>query len=62
MTRFKESKRIEAAIKHKNNSDLLWAQKYCQSRLSTSTMKEHKKHWNKLINTIENVLSEIENE
>jgi hypothetical protein len=30
MTRFKELKRIDAAIEHKNNAELLWALGYCR--------------------------------
>ena len=59
MTRFKELKRIETAIKHKNNSELLWSLEYCENRLSNSTMKEHIKHWNKLIKQVKNTISEI---
>jgi hypothetical protein len=33
MTRLKELKRIEAAIEHKNNAELLWALEYCRMRL-----------------------------
>ena len=58
MTRFKELKRIEAAIKYKNNDELLWSLDYCESRLSLAKLKEHKKHWSKLIKDIKNVLNE----
>jgi hypothetical protein len=48
MTRFKELKRIEAAIEHKNNADLQWALEYCRMRLSLAPRKDHQKHWQKL--------------
>jgi len=56
MTRFKEPRRIEHAIKYHNEAELLWAKKYCESRLSWTTMKEHRKHWSKLLRRIEDVL------
>ena len=49
MSRFKEGKRIAAAIEHKNKNELLRAIEHCQIRLSLATIKEHKKHQNKLI-------------
>ena len=45
MSRFKELNRIEEAIKHKNISELHWAQSYSQMRVGTAEMKEHVKHW-----------------
>jgi len=56
MTRFKELERINKAIEHKNKQELLWSLKYCQNRLSLSTIKEHKKHWNKLIKKINSTI------
>jgi len=56
MSRFKELNRINEAIDHKNKQELLWALQYCESRLSLSTMKEHKKHWNKLIKKLNSTL------
>lgn len=58
MTRFKELKRIEAAISHKNLEELKWAESYCKSRLASASMKEHQKHWNKLLKKIENAFDE----
>ena len=62
MSRFKENRRINEAIKHRNSSELLWALEYCQSRLSIATMKEHIKHWNKFIERIKSALSETDDE
>lgn len=45
MTRFKELARIQAAIKHRNESELRWAVEYCQMRLRLATRKDHAKHW-----------------
>jgi len=39
MTRFKELARIEAAIKHRDESDLRWALEYCRMRVSNCTRK-----------------------
>lgn len=58
MTRFKELKRIEAAISHKNIEELKWAESMCKDRLASASMKEHKKHWNTLLKKIENALDE----
>ena len=58
MSRFKELNRINSSIKHKNKEELLWALDYCQMRLGIDKMKEHKKHWNKLIKQIQGVLNE----
>lgn len=48
MTRFKELKRIDAAIEHKNNAELLWALGYCRMRLGIAPGKDHQKHWHEL--------------
>ena len=53
MTRFKELRRIEAAIEHENEPELEWAREYCQSRLQYAELKEHQKHWRKLISRID---------
>ena len=45
MTRFKELARIQAAIKHRNESELRWAFDYCQMRLRIATRKDHAKYW-----------------
>jgi len=48
MTRFKELKRIEAAIKQRNKSELEWALGYCKMRLSITQRKDHEKHWRRI--------------
>jgi hypothetical protein len=45
MTRFKELERIEAAIEHRNKSELHWALDYCRIRLQIAPRKEHTKYW-----------------
>jgi hypothetical protein len=45
MTRFKERARIEAAIEHRNRSELLWAEGYCRMRLAIAPRQDHQKYW-----------------
>ena len=61
MTRFKEQRRIELAIKHRNMSELLWALKYCEQRFKFSSMKHHEKRWRKQIKQIRTTIQQIEN-
>jgi hypothetical protein len=56
MTRFKELRRIEAAIEHKNKSDLEWALGYCKIRLQTAPRKDHQQHWRKIEKEVRNAL------
>lgn len=48
MSRFKEQRRIEQAINHKNQEELEWALSYSRLRLKTASMKHHEKHWRKI--------------
>ena len=57
MTRFKEFRRIELAIKNKDNKELLWALSYCKMRLKLATMKQHIKHWQKLIDKLSDTIN-----
>ena len=52
MTRFKELKRIESAIEHKDKKEILWALDYGESRLELAKMKSQIKHWSKLIDKL----------
>ena len=47
MTKFKELRRIKAAITHGNIAELQWALRYCEMRVAVATMKEHAKFWTK---------------
>ena len=60
MSRFKELNRIEAAIKSQNQEDLDWALSYAQVRFKTAAMKEHIKHWQKIINRVSSAITEAE--
>jgi hypothetical protein len=60
MTRFKELRRIEAAIEHRNEAELRWALGCCQMRLRILTMKRHEKEWRRLEKEIRTILLAIE--
>ena len=60
MTRFKELKRIESAIKHKDKKEILWALDYCKSRLQFAKMKSQVKHWTKLVDKLKSEINESE--
>jgi hypothetical protein len=59
MTRFKELRRIESAIEHKNEAELHWAMDYCKMRLKIATMKPHKDHWRRIENKVKTALAEM---
>ena len=48
VTRFKEGRRIEAALKNSDASELEWAATYCRMRIGLATRKDHLKHWQAL--------------
>jgi hypothetical protein len=48
MTRFKELRRIEAAIEHSDLSELEWAMSYCKTRLQTARTKGLQKYWRQI--------------
>jgi hypothetical protein len=60
MTRFKEKRRIDAAIAHGNRTELEWALSYCEMRLKLATMKHHQKHWCAIERRVRNALKKIE--
>jgi hypothetical protein len=53
-------KRIEAAIKHKDQAALLWALGYCTIRIEIATRKEHLKHWRKIESKVRSALQAVE--
>ena len=65
MTRFKELKRIEDAIKNKDQGQLLWAVDYCKMRmeiapkigLQPKAVKSHIKTWQNILDKVELALS-----
>jgi hypothetical protein len=52
MTRFKELRRIEAAILHRNEAELRWALEYCEMRVKiasqVATMKRQGPYWRRM--------------
>jgi hypothetical protein len=59
MTRFKERQRIENAIKNRDVRELEWAVKYCEMRIPIATMKQHVKHWTKILEKVKTILDEL---
>ena len=59
MSRFKQLRRIENAIKHKNQEELSWALDYAQMRLKLASMKRHEKHWRKMLKQIQDAAESI---
>jgi hypothetical protein len=58
MSRFKELRRFEAAIDHKNKQELEWAKGYCAMRLSSATRKDHQEHWRHLEEKVNQALQD----
>jgi GGDEF domain-containing protein len=56
MSRFKEGKRIIAALESKNSAELKWAQEYCRMRIGIAARKDHSKHWTTLLRKVESAL------
>jgi hypothetical protein len=48
MTRFKELRRIERAIEHRDEVDLRWAAEYCRMRLQLARTKQGMSQWRRL--------------
>jgi hypothetical protein len=59
MTRFKELKRIQAAIKHKDQLELQWAISYCKMRLTIAGKADHEKYWRQMQRTVTQALDEL---
>jgi hypothetical protein len=57
VTRFKELRRIEAAIKDKDQRSLAWALSYCEMRIKIANRKDHEKHWRGLKSRVEKAIS-----
>lgn len=57
MTRFKELKRIENAIKNADKTDLVWADSYCATRIKIATIESGKNYWRKVQKSVRNVLA-----
>jgi hypothetical protein len=60
MSRLPELRRIERAIEAKDDRELRWALAYCESRLSIGTVREHRKHWQSLLDRVHAALAVAE--
>ena len=59
MSRFKELARIQAAIKHQNESELRWAAEYCQMRLRMAALKHHERYWRRIQREVTDALRSV---
>jgi len=60
MSRFKEGRRITAALESRNSAELKWAQDYCRMRIGIAVRKDHCKHWTALLRKVESALGSQE--
>jgi hypothetical protein len=64
VTRFKELRRIEAAIEHRNEKELRWALGYCTMRIGVAgqvaTMKRQQLYWRRIEGKVRTALLELE--
>ena len=60
MTRYRELRRMENAIRHQNKEELKWALGWARSRIAIATRKDHLKVWKKREKQILIVRSQIE--
>lgn len=58
MTRFKELRRIERAIEHRDTNDLRWAQASCQDRIRFTEVKRAQGDRRRLLKQITDALAE----
>jgi hypothetical protein len=56
VTRFKELKRIEVAIEHRNRPELDWAAGYCKMRIQIATRKDHQKYWRRIEKNVQQAM------
>ena len=52
MTRFKELRRIERAIEHRDANDLAWARAYCENRIRSANVKRAADWWRRLLKQV----------
>ena len=62
MTRFKELQRIEAAIEHRSEPELRWADAYCKMRLQIATRRDHKKTWRNIQQKVQSAIEDLRSE
>jgi hypothetical protein len=56
MTRFKEKRRIDAAIGNRDVPELKWAQAYCRMRINLASRKDHLKTWQQQLSEVESAM------
>lgn len=65
MTRFKELRRINTAIEHKNAADLRWALEYCKMRIGIADQfakaNRQRAAWSKVMRQVQKALDDLEN-
>lgn len=59
MTTIDELSRIEAAILHRNQAELLWAQDYCRTQMRAAIPNEEKGRWKRRQRDVGHVLREL---
>jgi len=52
MTRFKELRRIERAIEHRDQRELEWAEQYCEGRIAMAHLKQGKASWRRILKRV----------
>ena len=62
MSRFKTGRRIEDAIKHRDQRELVWALEYAQFRLKIASMKQHEKSWRLTLKRVQEALDGLREE
>ena len=58
MSRCKDIKRVEKAIKERDIIDLQWADIYCNTRLLASKREEAQNHWSGLLTQVRSALEQ----
>ncbi len=60
MTRFKEGRRIDAAIKGRDPPELQWAHGYCRMRIQYAVRKDHRKTWENRLREVQAAMEQQE--
>jgi hypothetical protein len=59
-TRFKELRRIQRAIQHRDTNDLKWAQSFCEGRIQWADTKRGQSYRRRILKRVTNPGSEVE--
>ncbi len=60
MSRFKELRRIESAIKNNDKAQLEWATSYCKMRIGIAVRKDHQKYWHDILEKVGKSLASLD--